>query len=574
MSSEFIKSQLPAFVVEEYPQFVLFLEKYYDYFSTQQLKIEESKDAASTELLDELVNELAKNLPSVNRLSVPQKRLIVQKISDLYKSKGSTTSIKSLVNILYGVDSEIFLPSELIFKTSAAKWNRDFSIRFRLVSGVLNSFENVQAILKSQSRTIDIDISKIVKLDGTSDIFECYIAGNYTLNISEPTTITTDSFTGELVRSFSQRHKKIIFQGVGYSPGDIFDIDDFGTRIKVTKTTPTSGLKAFEIIQYGNGYINGATINIPSNSILAQLLGPNLTVRQLNALNQLYNINRTTSNDKVNEIIEKILVVKFDYVNSLDYFEDNTYVGEVLRSVDELTNIEDVQNNINARVVFDLGYVFEYPGYYSTNVGFPSDASYLQDGEYYQQFSYVIKSTEQYERYSDAVTNLVHPAGLRLFGEYFIERELNILVDVVNRLSLLDFNVQDIVEISDFLIKIISRNLEDVIIASEIVEKTLDKVLFDTYNVSDNLFKTLSKTVDDESLTFDLVNKTLSKPVDDAQSVTDVALKTTSKDILEELNAINPGCLIANGYYLTSETVTNNGTYWDCGYAIGETILE
>lgn len=53
----------------------------------------------------------------------------------------------------------------------------------------------------------------------------------------------------------------------------------------------------------------------------------------------------------------------------------------------------------------------------------PSNASVLQDNNYYQDFSYVIKSPIDIESYKDTITEMAHPAGFKMFGSLSIDNE-------------------------------------------------------------------------------------------------------------------------------------------------------
>ena len=58
--------------------------------------------------------------------------------------------------------------------------------------------------------------------------------------------------------------------------------------------------------------------------------------------------------------------------------------------------------------------------------GFISDEIYIQDGNYYQAFSYVVRVEEELRKYSDVVKALVHPAGMKIFSEYRIFNVLEV----------------------------------------------------------------------------------------------------------------------------------------------------
>lgn len=82
--------------------------------------------------------------------------------------------------------------------------------------------------------------------------------------------------------------------------------------------------------------------------------------------------------------------------------------------------------------IVDSDGVITKDGYYEGTYGFLSSDKYLQDNYYYQEFSYVIKSSKTIEQYQDAVKNLVHPAGLKMFGAIEIETPIEVKPDGLN----------------------------------------------------------------------------------------------------------------------------------------------
>jgi len=57
--------------------------------------------------------------------------------------------------------------------------------------------------------------------------------------------------------------------------------------------------------------------------------------------------------------------------------------------------------------------------------GFPSSSKKLQDNDYYQDFSYVLQTTDSIDVWKQDVLKLLHPAGFKLFGEVAIATLLN-----------------------------------------------------------------------------------------------------------------------------------------------------
>lgn len=61
---------------------------------------------------------------------------------------------------------------------------------------------------------------------------------------------------------------------------------------------------------------------------------------------------------------------------------------------------------------------FTSPGRYLNDDGHISSYNFIQDRDYYQKFSYVVKVKQSMDKYRSALKSLIHPAGMKLFGEY------------------------------------------------------------------------------------------------------------------------------------------------------------
>lgn len=72
--------------------------------------------------------------------------------------------------------------------------------------------------------------------------------------------------------------------------------------------------------------------------------------------------------------------------------------------------------------------IYTYPGRYISDDGHLSGYNFLQDRDYYQPYSYVIKSQSPLERYRKSLKELSHPAGMKLFGQH-VYRDQSATVD-------------------------------------------------------------------------------------------------------------------------------------------------
>ena len=81
--------------------------------------------------------------------------------------------------------------------------------------------------------------------------------------------------------------------------------------------------------------------------------------------------------------------------------------------------------NLSSAVVFARPTaVTRYPGYYSNNSGKLSSTKKIQDGHYYQDFSYELKSAVSLDTYFSVLKDLIHPAGMRMFGSILVNDAL------------------------------------------------------------------------------------------------------------------------------------------------------
>lgn len=66
---------------------------------------------------------------------------------------------------------------------------------------------------------------------------------------------------------------------------------------------------------------------------------------------------------------------------------------------------------------------YTYKGKYVNDDGHLSSYNFMQNGDYYQNFSYVIKIDESTNKYRQIIKDSTHPAGMKMFGEYIVEDE-------------------------------------------------------------------------------------------------------------------------------------------------------
>lgn len=90
-----------------------------------------------------------------------------------------------------------------------------------------------------------------------------------------------------------------------------------------------------------------------------------------------------------------------------------------------------------ATLTGNVGVYAEYTGYFNGNYGLLSGTNKMQDNLYYQDFSYVVKTNKDVATYRDKILELVHPAGMALFGEISMTDQLSVKLfnDATNNIN-------------------------------------------------------------------------------------------------------------------------------------------
>ena len=147
-TSLLVSGQVPEFVREENPNFVAFLEAYYEFLETKQGNsqndlITKSKDLRYVSDIDYSISAFEENFFNTYASLVPKdvsvdKAILIKNLLPLYLAKGSEKSFKLLFRLLFNEEVEVLQPKTNILKTSDGKWLIENA--FRIEQGVYSSY--------------------------------------------------------------------------------------------------------------------------------------------------------------------------------------------------------------------------------------------------------------------------------------------------------------------------------------------------------------------------------------------------------------------------------------------------
>ncbi len=200
---------------------------------------------------------------------------------------------------------------------------------------------------------------------------------------------------------------EVVSGGLGYTAGDI---------IEFWNISGGSGHGANAQVEtvHGNGMINVVRFTANSGWIIG---GQGYNQNYLPTCNI-----RTSTGTGANVIVTAILGDGESFsvsTSTIGQIEEITLSdnGDGYTEAATINLTQSGDGTAQAYSTFISG-VYSYPGRYLTDDGHLSSYNFLQDRDYYQNYSYVVKVKKALAEYKSYLESAIHPAGVKIFGEY------------------------------------------------------------------------------------------------------------------------------------------------------------
>ena len=430
-----IISQIPSHIIEKYPNFVSFLEAYYEWMSQEGNPYHAIREHLSHLDFNNSIDDFISAMKNEYLVDTPDsilldKELFIKWSKKFNSSRGSNQSYKFLFKLLYGEqNTEIYLPKENILKTSDGVWiNNEFRMLITNSGGSIQDFElsrivqerelfpnvfeyayaNVESVknkYSGQYNLIELTISNIV---GT-------FKDGYQIN---PEGKTKKEWLLPTIGSFN-----IESGGSGYQEGLEIKFSEELSPYKVTVEADKDGLVDSRV----SGFFNESQLNVLINgTVLSDF--------------RFDNRNITSSQILVGDIIQ------IEFPPYVGYMSIDSVSQKDIRSIINISILDSpigISSDYYLKVsgqeagsgfvgVANGGqYSSPIAGYYQGNKGQLSSNMYLQDNYYYQEYSYAVKTQKDIDDYGSIIKEIIHPAGFELFGYMQIIQIIQIIIGLV-----------------------------------------------------------------------------------------------------------------------------------------------
>lgn len=432
-----VSSQLPRHIVKDYPLFVEFLKAYYEwmgengqpYYAVEKhldwMNFKDSMD----DYISYLREEYLFNLPASTAGGL---ELFLKNSKQFHLTVGTEQSFKFIFKILFGEaagDVELYFPRNDILKVSDSTWTAAQSVLYITDSG--HSADFLYRVLK-QTREVYPGVFRYAyaivqrvsdRYAGKFKITELYLR-NIDGEFQTGWPVTVEGRSEWIIPTGNQI--KITNPGSGYYLDDKILIGGQSSFVqKITATT--------------FGKVDTQITGLFTNSELS------VKIDGISVINFNYDGQFLTHTSILEESLVEVTFPTFSGYLAVKKIGVNSGIEEIqvydspigILEPHPLGVVGSPGTGFNATVDPDL--TRELAGYYIDDKGHLDSSKVIQDSNYYQDFSYVIRSSLDVDKYRDIVLKLLHPAGMKMFGK----------VDILEIVKLFILDISEIITIPE-----------------------------------------------------------------------------------------------------------------------------
>ena len=246
--SPFIQEQFPEVYREDGPLLSAFVKAYYEYLEQSTKSLGHSRDLIQYTDPDQIVGDFIDHFRETYLFSIPKETTVdtsflIKHILDLYRSKGSKRAIELFFKLVYGKNSDIFVPNEFLLKASDAEF-----VTPRYLELYTSNITALQAFLGSEITGETSGATAFV-----NSIISTNVQGTL-LVVFYLDQLDGEFISNELIRESSSTHRLRLngsLSGISFSDGG--NNYSVGQELTVKSTANTSTLGVVRVLTTANG---------------------------------------------------------------------------------------------------------------------------------------------------------------------------------------------------------------------------------------------------------------------------------------------------------------------------------
>jgi hypothetical protein len=409
--SPFIESQLPDFVRSDYPIFVSFLEAYYEWVEQNDNSVGAISRLTSVSDVDTTIDSFVSQFRNTYLLNFPTElaiaddgvtplniQSVIKNIKEFYKLKGTEKAFEFLFRIIYNSVLEFYYPEEDMLRLSDGRWNNPDVIKTSAFCG-----NDIFNFVNKKLRQKD-PYNKTITAYATVDS-----AIQYSVRGASIAEFSLKEINGTFVPG------RPAFCDVGGTTGEVYE-NTYGILSEVRITSPGFNYRIGDPIVL-NRYRTG------SDDVLVY---PQIDFGCAPCCS--FGIYEQDPSIPIGEIWGTPGAGAAGYVSQVglqgEILEIHITDGGIFYSEPVPFTVRSKTGDGSAYGSLIPKAVNRKPGYYDGNKGKVSSNKVMQDNDYYQVHSYVLRSEVTLSKFKETIKKLIHPAGMKVFGEIALTRVL------------------------------------------------------------------------------------------------------------------------------------------------------
>jgi len=340
--SLFVEDQFPEFYSIQGPNFIQFMENYYQWLETTGNPDWFFENASNLRDIDKtlpsyIIHFKEKYLHDIQYATIANQVTFIKNALDFYRSKGNFQSVDLFFQLVYGEDADIFYPKNYMLRVSDGQWviptylevsdsPLNLSYINKQIAGVHSGATAfVERFVKKKIGTKTVNVFFVSNLVGNFQTGELLSAGGVIQDIAP-------YMVGSLTTL------DIIESDPGFEIGQVVNLIDQYNEINgsaiVSDVTTQSGLVNFDLINGGYGFNTNSIVSISENVLFlsnvmvsnTELEFPFLYFEQVyqKSTNTTANVIGLAVPNNINLAIGEVNPLDFNWVVGNEIYQGNT----------------------------------------------------------------------------------------------------------------------------------------------------------------------------------------------------------------------------------------------------------
>jgi hypothetical protein len=265
--SQFTGDLFPAFYKEEGPNFIAFVQAYYEWLETNDQALYEARRLPEYRDIDQTLDDFivffkTKYLNDIQFTTASNKELFIKNSLDFYRSKGTPRAVELFFKLIHGIQADVYYPGDDLFRLSDNDYR---TITYLELSHSVNNVQFVGKTVTGASSGATAYAEKLIRKKVNTYFVDVLYLSNLEGNFSTGESISSSGVVHFPKILGSATTLDVVDGGSDFEVGeDVYLTSGSGRlgKARVSEIESSEGSVSFAISDGGFGYSVSPTILI------------------------------------------------------------------------------------------------------------------------------------------------------------------------------------------------------------------------------------------------------------------------------------------------------------------------